>query len=355
MSKTLQTITPDHDERDNYILKIVNTETSSEREYDRYYNKDDLDQAVQELKNEGLTENEQIETEYLGPEIVVENLWISKQSETGDLIVTADFQVFDDEGDVTFHGSSDEYIDADSGQIDTYNTGLMRTETQWGYFDVNKVHEAINEVLYENPIDSSILDDAREQSELQEEFEYSEHRSSNNDDSRVVHTDIYAADYQVHVAFKIVSKEQENGDDFPTYSKSSMQYAKYDVETGSLKFDDDFNDQNSFNSKEIKSQLDRFLETPEAQEELQTAIDVNVERRRIQEIGQSIAEGEAVVASVDVIAIGCTLATETMFVVKEDEIVIEISSISEVDLETGKSANTDHYDDYSVSPNSMRS
>lgn len=352
MSKTLQTLSPDYtDTPENYVLKIINTDNSSERVYDRYEDKNDLDQATAELKNNGsLSANEEIETEYTGPEVVIENLWISKQDGTGDLIVTAEFQTFDEDGDVTFNDLADEYIDVDLGQIDTYSHGLMRSEPQWGYFDVNKVHEAINEFLYENPIDDRILEDAKVQSELQEAFEDSEHRSSSHDDSRVVHTDVYAADHQVYVAFKVISKAQEDGDDFPTYSMSSIQYAKYDSETESLQLADDFDQQNALNSAEIKSQLDRFLETPEAQDQLQTAIDVNAERRRIEEIGQSIAEGEAVVASVDVIAIGCTLATETTFVVKEDEIAIEITSVSEVDLETGKSANTDQYEDYSVSP-----
>lgn len=220
-----------------------------------------------------------------------------------------------------------------------------------GLFDVNLVHNAINHFLIENPIDKSILKVAREHDVLEEAFDCSGHFTDiDNDNSRVIYLHIYPSEDQVHLSFSVVCKEQEEGNDYPTYSKSDPQYAKYDSETGAFQFADDFDKQNSLNPAAIKSQLDEYLGTTEAQAEIQTATNAIIESRRINEIARNLEEGEAVVASCDVIVEGFTLTTDTSFAVKEDGIDLRIISFSEVDLETGKSAYTDNIQEYYVSP-----
>lgn len=174
--------------------------------------------------------------------------------------------------------------------------------------------------------------------------------NSDGDNINVVHTDIFAADHQVYVAFKVASNEHEDDGDFATNTNVPMQYAKYDSETESLNFADDFDHQNSQNPVAIKSQLASFLKTPEAQEELQTAIDVIIERKRVQEIADNLEEGEAVIANLDVTVKGFTLTTNTSFAVKEYGFANEIISFSAVDLETGKPSYTDNIEELYVSP-----
>lgn len=352
MSKILQTITPNQKEHNDFVLNIINTETLIKREYGRYADKTDLDQAVEELKsNASLSENEEIKTEYTGSEVVIEKLSISRRTGTGDLIMTADFQVINKDAEVTFNGSSDEYINSYSGQINTALRGLMRRESQLGLFDVITVQDAINDFLIENPIDKTILKVARHHEKLEEDFNYSDHITDfDNDNSRVIYLHIYPSEGQVNLSFSVVFKEQEDGNDFPTYSKSDPQYAKYDSETGAFQFADDFDKQNSLNPAAIKGQLDEYLETTEAQAEIQRVTNVIIESKRVDEIAENLEEGEAVVASCDVIVEGFTLTTDTSFAVKEDGIAVRIISFSEVDLETGKSAYTDNIDDYYVSP-----
>ncbi|WP_273728879.1 hypothetical protein [Brucella gallinifaecis] len=351
MSKTLQTITPDHDEKDNYILKIVNAETSSEREYDRYETKDELDQAIEELKNDGsLSENEEIETEYVGPDVIIENLWISKQDGTGDLIITAEFQTFDSDGEETSNQSSDEYIDLDSGQIDTYEHGLMRSETQWSYFDVSSVQEAINDVLQENPIGSRILDIAREEAELRDAFDDCQLRSGSDKDTlAVVNTGVFASDEGVHVSFNVIKKDKDIDATYPTYVESSILYAQYDSETETFKFNEKYDAEISPLSEEIRNQLQEFRELPETQAAIEKATAEHLEKKKIQDIKNSIQNGEAEIIKFNVVEDNYKLATQATIIAKENDQIFNITAINHVDLETGKSLNTDDYRSYPFS------